>query len=491
MSPQPERDPADEPERILRETFGHSEFRGPQREIIERALQGEHSLVLMPTGMGKSLCYQIPPLVCQGLCLVVSPLIALMKDQVDGLQAKGVAATFINSSIRAREREARLKAVLEGRIRLLYVTPERFRKPEFIAGIRRAEPMLLAIDEAHCLSEWGHDFRPDYSRIGKFRELLGNPPTLALTATATPRVQEDILHHSRLDPAQVKVFHEGVERPNLFLGVRQVHGDSEKLAAIQELLEAGRGSAIVYFALVKTLERFSGLLEKAGVEHLRYHGRLSASARRGLQDAFMKGECPLVLATNAFGMGVDKEDIGTILHAELPGSMEAYAQETGRAGRDGLPARCELLYDEQDLLIQMEFLDWANPGADYLGRLVEVIDEKPEELNSQGLDWLRAQMTWKSNTDFRLETALNLLDRYGVTQGELARRDLRTTKNLGGKDADALFDDSLRKQKKTHDQQRLYQLVQYIKQEECRRSFLHAYFGFEDPPCGNCDTCMS
>ncbi|MCB1048228.1 MAG: ATP-dependent DNA helicase RecQ [Calditrichaeota bacterium] len=474
---------------ILQRVFGHSSFRNSQAQIIERSLAGQHSLVLMPTGMGKSLCYQLPAVATGGLCLVISPLIALMKDQVDGLRAIGVDAGFINSSLGRAERERRQQQLRSGQYCILYVTPERFRKQEFLEVLSERRVRLLAIDEAHCVSEWGHDFRPDYTRIGEFRRLMGSPPTILLTATATPRVQEDILAQCDLNPAEVRVFHEGVERPNLRLEVTLCHGDDEKLQRIRERLETARGSAIVYFSLIRTLERFSAELAEAGVEHLCYHGRMDAGPRKRVQEAFMEGRVPVVLATNAFGMGIDKEDIGLIVHAELPGSLESYAQETGRAGRDGLPATCVLLYDEQDLLIQMDFIDWANPSGDYLDRLLHLLSESPEEVNSNGLEWLRAQLSHRNRSDFRLETALNLLDRHGVTEGDLAARTLCCTEDLGGDFADSLFDEAARKRKKLRDQQRLHQLVTWIRLESCRRQFLHSYFGFEDPPCGNCDAC--
>jgi ATP-dependent DNA helicase RecQ len=474
---------------VLRRVFGHSTFRNSQQAIIERTLAGGHSMVLMPTGMGKSLCYQLPAVAAGDLCVVISPLIALMKDQVDGLLALGVDALFINSSLDGTERRRRQKRLAEGAGRILYVTPERFRKPEFLQALATRKVTLLAIDEAHCVSEWGHDFRPDYTRIGEFREQLGNPPTMLLTATATPAVQKDMLAQCRLDPESVRIFHEGVERPNLRLSVDLCHGPGEKMDRLLALLAGARGSRIVYFSLVRTLEAFSERLSEAGLQHVCYHGRLDARPRRRVQDAFMDGTNGLVLATNAFGMGIDKEDIGLIVHAELPGSLEAYAQETGRAGRDGLPAECVLLYDEQDLLIQMDFIDWANPSGDYLDQLLHLLHDNPAEVNSSGLEWLRGQLSHKNRNDFRLETALNLLDRFGVTTGELPRRTLACTEDLGGDMAEPLFDEAHRKAKKLRDQQRLHELVKYIRLTGCRRQFLHAYFGFDDPPCGNCDTC--
>lgn len=356
------------PRRVLHETFGFESFRGKQLAVIQRLLSGQHALLIMPTGMGKSLCYQIPALVHAGpsgsemreLTLVISPLIALMKDQVDALRARGVDATYINSSLTRSERESRYRSVAQGQHPLLYVTPERFRKDEFVDVIRQRKVVLLAIDEAHCISEWGHDFRPDYTRLREFRNLVGDPTTLALTATATPDVQRDIVNQLGLDDEQMMLFHEGIERPNLRLDVQPVWGPDEKLDRILQVREHCSGSGIVYFTLIKTLMEFSQRLHEHDVQHLVYHGELERRQRKQLQEQFMGEPNHLVLATNAFGMGIDKEDIRFVLHADIPGSMESYYQEIGRAGRDGLPSECILLYDQHDLATQMEFVRWSN-----------------------------------------------------------------------------------------------------------------------------------
>ena len=299
---------------VLHRYFGFAAFRSPQEAIIRRALGGRHSLVIMPTGSGKSLCYQIPALLpleaTDGrgadpggrvpLTLVMSPLIALMKDQVDALRQRGIDATFINSSLSRDEREARYVGVAKGKHRLLYVTPERFRKPEFIDVIARRDVRLLAVDEAHCISEWGHDFRPDYTRLREFRALIGNPTTIALTATATPDVQIDIVRQLGLQPEEVQLFHEGIDRPNLNLAVEEVWGDEEKIEqilAVRERHQAAGGSGIVYFTLIRTLERFSELLRQRDVPHVCYHGNLDRQQRRRVQNEFMQSRCPLVLAT--------------------------------------------------------------------------------------------------------------------------------------------------------------------------------------------------
>ena len=352
----------------------------------------------MPTGMGKSICFQIPALVHarsgeqlsgpKPLTLVISPLIALMKDQVDALVSKGVQAAFVNSSLTRSERLASYANIAAGDYELLYVTPERFRKPDFCEVIAKREIRLLAVDEAHCISEWGHDFRPDYTRVGEIRESLGSPTTIALTATATLEVQADIVRQLRLEPNEIQLFHEGIERPNLSLDVTQVWDDDGKLELIKQTRSQLPGSGIVYFTLIRKLMEFSGRLWDDNIPHLIYHGDLPRPSRRDLQDSFMNEPGHLVLATNAFGMGVDKEDIRYVLHADLPGSLESYYQEIGRAGRDGLPSKCQLMYDERDLATQMEFMQWSNPDAEFYARVFDFLKNDLEQINAFGLDWL-------------------------------------------------------------------------------------------------------
>jgi len=307
---------------LLQKYFGYPAFRGQQEAIINHVMQKQHALVIMPTGMGKSLCYQIPALAQDGLTVVISPLIALMKDQVDVLVAKGIDAAYINSSLSRSERERRYTALGEGAYRLLYVTPERFRKRDFVDIIARRKVALLAVDEAHCISEWGHDFRPDYTRLREFRELLDNPTTIALTATATPEVQKDIITQLGLKHGEVELFHEGIERPNLHLAVEEVWGETKKLDAILALRQRQPGNGIIYFSLIKTLKTFSEKLDTKGVRHLCYHGDLENSERKRVQNQFMRGENNLVLATNAFGMGIDKSNVRFVVHYDIPKNIE-------------------------------------------------------------------------------------------------------------------------------------------------------------------------
>lgn len=347
-----------EAEKLLRKHWKHHDFRPGQWEIIETILDGQDVLAILPTGGGKSICYQLPAIMQGGLTLVVSPLISLMQDQVAGLRARRIAAAFINSTLSAREIDQRWTDAEYGRYRLLYVSPERLQTEVFQARVSRLPVKRIVVDEAHCISEWGRHFRPAYREIARARELLGNPPVAAFTATATPLVRRDIVEMLELKaPVQVAT---GFDRPNITWSIFRTPSKRQKVV---EILRNVKGSGIVYTATRKSAEEWASWLASQGETVEVYHGGLGAETRASVQEAWLKGEKRIIVATNAFGMGIDKPDVRFVIHVEMPGSVEAYYQEAGRAGRDGKKAFAVLLYQHEDTRTQRHLLESGHPEA--------------------------------------------------------------------------------------------------------------------------------
>jgi ATP-dependent DNA helicase RecQ len=352
---------------VLRDTFGYTEFRAGQLAAVESALAGRDTLVVLPTGGGKSLAYQVPAMVLPGLTVVVSPLISLMKDQVDVLTRKGVGAAFLNSTLSLNDSLDRLARATTGDIKLLYVAPERLESERLVERLRSIGVSLLAVDEAHCVSQWGHDFRPSYLRLRGVRDGLGSPPCIALTATATPHVRSDIITHLGLREPEVVIT--GFDRTNLSYAVQAVRRDKEKDQVLVNALLENRGTTVVYAPTRKAVDRITGILTGADIGAAAYHAGLAGDRRRKVQDDFMSGKLRVIVATNAFGMGIDKPDVRLVIHYAMPGTLEAYYQEAGRAGRDGDHSDVLLLHAYQDRFTHEFFIKAAQPDRKTIERV--------------------------------------------------------------------------------------------------------------------------
>lgn len=397
----------------MQRRWGYSSFRPGQEDVLGAVLQGKDVLGVLPTGGGKSLCYQLPALMADGVVLVVSPLIALMQDQVEGLQSQGIDATFINSTLRRHEIEQRWTNTEYGQYDLVYMAPERFSTETFQARAERLDVSLLAVDEAHCVSEWGHHFRPDYLKIPEARSLLGEPPTMAVTATATPPVRRDILQLLEIPEAEEVV--RGFDRPNIVWSVFRTDNKWKKL---REVVDSVPGSGIVYASTHRGVKRWARRLTEHGMDASAYHGGMASEQRESRQQAWVQGETRIMVATNAFGMGIDKPDVRFVVHADLPSSLESYYQEAGRAGRDGQKAYAVLLFHPPDADTQEALIEASHPTAQEIQEVYEAvcnvgqvpIGSEPDGPLVVNLDGV-LKITGFSRSKVR--TAAELIDRQG------------------------------------------------------------------------------
>ncbi|MFP6903743.1 MAG: RecQ family ATP-dependent DNA helicase [Verrucomicrobiota bacterium] len=481
----------------IREHFGFEAFLEGQEEAIAEVVDKDRDvLLIMPTGSGKSLCYQLPALLLDGVTLVISPLIALMKDQVDALVARKIEATFINSSLSQDEMSERLADIKAGRYDLVYIAPERFRNQGFSRLMGTMQVAMIAVDEAHCISQWGHDFRPDYLRMQKVIADFPAARVMAMTATATPEVRKDIeknlgLGEGGRDAASVFVF--GFARPNLKIMVTRAGSHRMKLDHVLAAIKRHH-TGIIYCSTRKQVEKVYQLLKNKQLDVGMYHGGLTDTQREAMQNAFMAKAIPIAVATNAFGMGIDRDDVRFIIHWDVPGSMEAYYQEIGRAGRDGEDAWCELLYNYADVRTQEFFMEGANPTRKTVKELWKVIEERcgHEAQTLPIAEWTLAMDSTKN--EMAVQTAMYILERAGLIRrrNEPGKRS-STIALESGPDTSALSEQLEKlEDKRGRDRARLDRVLDYVDTRKCRHSYILEYFG--EPgmaaACDVCDNCV-
>jgi ATP-dependent DNA helicase RecQ len=474
----------------LQEKFSFAGFYPGQEEVVSRVLAGQDTLAILATGAGKSLTYQLPALLLEGTTVVVSPLIALMKDQLDMLRERGITdVVALNSTLSEDQEERARQRIASGTLRIVYTTPEKLEDETFLRLLQAIKVPLFVVDEAHCISQWGHDFRPAYLALGGVINKLGHPTVLALTATATPSVREDILHQLGID--QVKPIVRGFDRPSLIYEARKADKEADKLKILTALFtgdDALQGTGIIYTATIKNALEVQGYLSRElSIPAAVYHSKLHKEDRTSVHNLFMDEAIRAVVATNAFGLGIDKPNIRFVVHYDLPGSLEAYTQEAGRAGRDGLPSRCILIYRMSDTRVQNYFLTGKYPDVEEVQRVFGTIEVFCDQAGGVSMVDLRKILQLPLT---KLKVILALLKKsgyiehvgksaYGLTEAVRKHRGLML--NLANYET-----------KKSYDQSKLAMMLQYAETTSCRRRFILNYFGedFNRINCGACDNCL-
>lgn len=473
--------------RMARDFFGIRRFRPGQKELMHAVLKGHDAIGVLPTGAGKSLTYQLPALLMEKSVLVVSPLLSLMQDQQEKLENMGIDAARLDSTLSTSEKKETIHEIRRGAQDLIYVTPEHLEKPEHLDSFKARGVSLFVVDEAHCVSQWGHDFRPAYLNLRHALHQLGRPPVLALTATATPDVMADII--KQLGMRRVRRMTLGVERPNIFLEVAFTVNAQAKYQKILELIHGEKGTGLIYVATVKAADELCQWLLQEGITAGCYHGKMKASLRQDTQRRFMDNEFKVVVATKAFGMGIDKPDLRFVIHYNFPDSVESYYQEIGRSGRDGQPARAVLLFQLEDKRIQSYFLGGKYPSALESRRTYEAIRQLTLKRGEGAAIRLSELKTLVDISEKRCKVIAAQLDGAGII-----RRERQTVILLRDFPSDEDFDSFLCAYEDRHktDHEKLESMMKYGQTAQCRMAYIRSYFGEDTAEaCGHCDNCQT